>query len=31
MALIVPAALQAPYRNLQSAWEAYRRVRNFLK
>jgi hypothetical protein len=31
MAVIVPAALQAPYRNLHPAWAAYRRVRNFLK
>ena len=31
MTLIVPAALQAPYRNLRPAWEAFRRVHGFLK
>ena len=31
MALIVPGALQLPYRNLHPAWEAFRRVRGFLK
>ena len=31
MALIVPAALQAPYRNSSAAWEAYQRVRGILK
>ena len=31
MALIVPAALQVPYRNLPPAFAALRRVRGFLK
>lgn len=31
MALVVPAALQLPYRNLIPAWRAYQRVRGFLK
>ena len=31
MALLVPAALQLPYRNLGSAWQAFRRVHGFLK
>ena len=31
MALIVPGALQLPYRNLKSAWAAFRRVHDFLK